>query len=270
VTRLARYAATYARHGIAVFPCTPGAKTPLPGSRGFHDATTNPDQVDQWWRQHPNANIGAPTGLLFDVADFDMRVLVDGTAEKDPDPALDALRESSLLIGAIGVATTRHGGAHYFYPASGKTSGSLPTWRLDYKARGGYVLLPPSIVPCDPGVYGPGTYTWDPGRVLNLADPAGEPFQWDAVKALLQPPAPKPTGPRFDRPHTSGNIDGLVNWLARRSEGERNKSLHWAACVAVEDGHDPEELRDAAQRIGLDDTEITRTIQSARRAVAAS
>lgn len=47
----------FAVAGVPVFPCVPGGKRPLT-EHGFHDATTEPDQIAAWWRQHPQANIG--------------------------------------------------------------------------------------------------------------------------------------------------------------------------------------------------------------------
>src|ERR1700722_19073193 len=51
----------YARRGWQVFPCAPRAKIPLT-EHGFHDATTDPDQINRWWRDNPAANIGIATG----------------------------------------------------------------------------------------------------------------------------------------------------------------------------------------------------------------
>ena len=260
-SRLGRHATAYARHGINVFPCQPSGKRPLTHN-GFKAATTDPEQVTAWWTATPDANIGAPTGIRFDVVDLDYAVPEDGSPPlKDADPTLRVLRDSGFLTGCIGEATTRHGGVHYFFPASGARSGSIPTAHLDYKAAGGYVLLAPSIVPADDGIFGPGAYTWD--RVLNLNDP-GRPFQWDAVRALLKP-APRVTVPVIGTRNTSGGIEHLTRWVAEQPEGNRNHGLFWAACTAIKDGHDPTQLADPAIASGLDPVEVARTINSARR-----
>jgi hypothetical protein len=47
---------------FSIFPCTPGDKKPLTGSRGFYDATKDANQVSEWWRQNPNFNIGIACG----------------------------------------------------------------------------------------------------------------------------------------------------------------------------------------------------------------
>ena len=62
-------AAHYAGLGIPVFPCVPGRKEPLT-ERGLHDATTDAEQIERWWTERPNANVGISTGGLL-VVDLD-------------------------------------------------------------------------------------------------------------------------------------------------------------------------------------------------------
>ncbi len=69
---LADAAAYYAANGWPVFPLH--SKYPYEGTHGYRDATLDSDQIQQWWTEHPKANIGIPTsdvaGLL--VLDVDM------------------------------------------------------------------------------------------------------------------------------------------------------------------------------------------------------
>lgn len=63
-------------------------------------------------------------------------------------------------------------------------------------------------------------------------------------------------------------VAGLVSWLSRVQEGNRNKSLHWCACRAAEQdlGESAfEELVSVAVSIGLDESASRRTVASARR-----
>ena len=69
--KLGRTAQQYAGLGWPVFPLRPGDKVPLPGSHGCHDATTDEATINRWWERHPEANIGAATGHVFDVLDID-------------------------------------------------------------------------------------------------------------------------------------------------------------------------------------------------------
>ena len=80
----------YARRGWPVFPCRERdetyvngkgetvllkAKAPY-GGKGLKDATTDETRILAWWRQHPEALIGLPTGVNGCVViDFDPRVV---------------------------------------------------------------------------------------------------------------------------------------------------------------------------------------------------
>ena len=134
---LAEHAAAYAARGVPVFPLVPGAKRPLV-PRGLHDASTDPDQVAAWWRRWPQANIGMPTGHVADVID------VDGTAGAVAiSPYLEGIRARAIGV----VSTPRDGGMHYYVPPAHvrKNSASKLLSGVDTRARGGYVVLPPSV-----------------------------------------------------------------------------------------------------------------------------
>lgn len=141
----------YVGQGIAVFPLTAGGKVPLPGSRGFLDATTDPTQVAAWWSWRPDANIGLPTGHQFDVIDIDGPAGVKSWANMKP------VKEPYLIgdVAVIGhVTTPRPGGNHLYVPAvagRGNKAGIFPG--VDYRGRGGFVVAPPSRTD-------QGTYRW--------------------------------------------------------------------------------------------------------------
>jgi hypothetical protein len=125
----------YAKRGIAVFPCEPRGKRPLT-AQGFKDASLSADVIQGWWAKWPTANIGAPTGLTFDVIDVDGGEGV-GAIYGEGGPTLPP---------EIGhVLTTRAGGHHIYIAPTGRgnKAGFLPN--VDYRGAGGYVILPPSI-----------------------------------------------------------------------------------------------------------------------------
>lgn len=139
---LANAAVYYARRGVAVFPCRPRGKEPIT-RHGLHDATTDVDHVVEWWQAHPDANIGAPTGLTFDVVDIDGRAGV--LAVYGADPETGERRELPAEIGHS--LTARPAGHHLFIAPTGRgnTTSFLPS--VDYRGLGGYVILPPSVGP---------------------------------------------------------------------------------------------------------------------------
>ena len=62
-TSLRDAALKLARGGWPVFPIVPNAKRPL-CPHGHKEATTDPGQVEAWWTETPNANIGIVPGAV--------------------------------------------------------------------------------------------------------------------------------------------------------------------------------------------------------------
>ena len=122
--------------GWPVFPLRPGEK--IPATRhGFKDATTDEDQIREWWSAQPLYNIGIPTGPIsgFDVIDVDGPSGVKSLSELGDDVLPDIHGK---------VSTPR--GIHLLVLAteSGNRAGVRPG--IDYRSVGGFVVSPPSIV----------------------------------------------------------------------------------------------------------------------------
>ena len=129
----------YAQNGVPVFPLKPRDKRPATRN-GFKDATTDLAVINTWWNTTPDANIGAPTGGLFDVVDIDGPTGVHTWVNT---PALfDELAQTR-----IGHVTTSRPGGHHIYlkavPGRGNKAGMFPG--IDYRGAGGYVVIPPSV-----------------------------------------------------------------------------------------------------------------------------
>lgn len=126
--------------GLAIFPLAPFDKVPLKGSSGFKDASRDPETIRRWWGEHPNANIGVPTGP------------VNGFFVVDIDPKKQGADEWALLVALHGEPVTRRvrtpsGGMHLYFkwPASGGIPNGANVWRgIDVRGEGGYVVGPPS------------------------------------------------------------------------------------------------------------------------------
>lgn len=128
----------YAEQGIKVFPLSPRTKIPFKGSNGCKDASSNPDVVDGWWTDTPEANIGIATGHLVDVVDIDGP---DGQVSRAQNwPMFQAL----TVLGKV--STPRPGGMHLYVPARpGIGNGANLLDKVDYRGAGGYVVAPPSV-----------------------------------------------------------------------------------------------------------------------------
>src|SRR6266545_1787659 len=191
----ARAAEVYAALGYPVLPvfepspdgctCRAGAGCTRAGKHpritgGVWQATTDPAVVRRWWRRWPAANLALRTGVRFDVAD------VDGQ------PGVEALRalltNADRPLSSGPLARTGGGGWHLLFAPTGSGSPKRVLPGVDWRGRGGYVLVAPSAHPSGR------RYRCVQPLTLELPQaPAG-------LRALLAPPprpAPRPQARRW-------------------------------------------------------------------------
>jgi Bifunctional DNA primase/polymerase, N-terminal/AAA domain/Primase C terminal 1 (PriCT-1) len=132
-------AGRYVGRGLPVFPCN--GKTPLT-EHGFHDASTDPEQVLTWWTHWPAANIGIPTGAISGVG------VIDVDAQHGGMKTLTQLEAEHGKLPETVEVLTPGGGRHYWFQLNGdpfpSTAGKLGVG-IDTRGEGGYVIVPPSI-----------------------------------------------------------------------------------------------------------------------------
>jgi hypothetical protein len=241
-----REALAYAARGWPVLPCQPGQKIPAT-PHGYQDATTDPEQITDWFGRHPDWNLAIATGAPGpDVLDIDEH----GPAGNGY-AAVRKLRGAGLLDGASRHVWTPSGGEHVYFAGSQQRNGHLPAHHLDFRSKGGYVLAPPSVID---------------GRIYQaVTSPGGRGgLDWGAVVRLLEPQKQQQ---RSRQPESPGqDLTHLARWVAGQPEGNRNAGLFWAANRALEadPAADLTSLADAARLAGLGDQEINRTLNSAR------
>lgn len=141
----------YLGRGLSVFPvCTPqgvgrcvqhgecpnAGKRPLVRWEPYQGRRATEQELAQWWRKWPSANIGMATGAVSGVVVLD----ADG----------DEARKECLRYGlplTPGLWTGKPGGAHFWFAWPGQPvrnfARRLPG--IDFRGDGGYVLLPPSL-----------------------------------------------------------------------------------------------------------------------------
>lgn len=214
-------AKAYAARGWPVFPVRRKAPA-IPkgrGGNGYHDASTDPAELEALWKQ---AGRGVD-GLGVDLERAGLVLL-------DCDPRNGGNLEE--LAGRVGelpatvAARTGGGGAHRFYR---RPEGCPPTSKgnalgpgLDVKANG-YAVLPPSRHPAGDA------YAWtaDPDTVEIATAPP-----W-LVAALSAPQAPRDgngaSGVRSLAGYVRAAVDGELVTLASAREGERNATLNRSA-----------------------------------------
>lgn len=213
---LAEAAAWYASHGLAVFPCRPGAKEPLLAG-GFHAATTQLEQIRRWWRRWPEANIGLATGCVNNL------VVLDIDPRNGGDETLEAWIARYGRWPETAEAVTGGGGRHVIFRyVTGLKCGPIAPG-VDLKTDGGYIIVAPSV------------------------HPSGNPYRWDGLEgaeALARLAAPpgwllRLTTERRSRPPTATG-DRMI------PEGRRNDTLFRLACGLRARG-----LSEAAMRAAL-------------------
>jgi len=269
--RLARAALRYASLGWRVFPCRPGAKTPV--LKGWQDrATTDRATIAAWWRRWPDANVAVATGEASGVFVLD----VDGAEGEAALVALEA--EHGTLPELYPMQWTGGGGyqAVFAWP-EGRTirnsAGRLGS-HLDIRGTGGAAMVPPSIHPTGR------RYQWAADRSPRDVDPEPPP-RW--LVNLLDPPAPEPVArqPLQGTPQPAGDnrralraLESELALVAVAPDGRRNAQLNKSAHAVfrfVAAGELPLEpvangLGDAARHAGLAPAEILATIKSAAQA----
>ncbi len=145
MSELREAAKYYASVGWKVFPLKPNAKTPLT-AHGVKDATSDATQVEAWWTQWPDANIGFACGgedgaHIIDV-DVDTEKGIDGWK------TINELLATGKTFPKTIYQNTPRGGAHFFYRAKARPLNRNSFMHgIDIRSEGYYVLLPPSIHP---------------------------------------------------------------------------------------------------------------------------
>jgi hypothetical protein len=141
---------------VPVFPCRRTAeevtlhgrtrvlkpKSPLT-SRGFLDATQDPDRIRTWWRRWPDALVGVPTGAATGL------LVVDFDSHKADDTARAWVTQHTDWLLQTRSHTTLNGGRHYLFrlpPGQHYGSGvnvSLGGQQrigIDIRCEGGYIV----------------------------------------------------------------------------------------------------------------------------------
>lgn len=243
-------------HPHRVCTCADASDCASPGKHprtfhGLHDASTDPSQVERWWRQWPAANIGLRTGVAFDVIDVDSEAGAQ---------ALIAAQQGDWISGPK-VSTGK--GWHLYLQPSGVNNRTGIVPGVDYRGTNGYVVAPPSAHPSGR------EYKW----LANMATPLEPIPRW--FEPILVPPAPvverkAPPVRAAVKGYAEKALELEVRAVLQAGEGGRNHQLNRSAFNLGQlvgggqlDRADVEAvLRHAASTIGLTDAEITKTLNS--------
>jgi hypothetical protein len=245
------HALALARQAVPVFPCNPKNKAPLT-ERGFHNASTDPQTIHQWWQRWPDALVGVPTGPRFVVIDVDLQY----TEAQEWFATADVPETRTHF--------TRSGGRHLLFrphPQVRCSTGKI--WpHIDTRGEGGYIIWWPA---CGLDVLDAGTLAPIPGWIVRR----------------LNPPVPSPKLAAITIEHASSPIlkdhklRGILRTIVSSRNGTRNDRTFWGACRLAEMVRDNTISYDMAERLavdaaihtGLSRSEAELTTQSAFRTI---
>lgn len=126
-----------------VFPCHFKSKTPKT-KHGFKDATNDQKIIDSWKAQG-KCNWGLSLGDS-DLSVIDIDVRNGGNFREEPDTFVISSQDEEWKVPKTLLVKTGGGGYHLYY----KGARSLPKQLadgIDFKSKGGYVIMPPSTHP---------------------------------------------------------------------------------------------------------------------------
>ena len=145
-------ALAHAKNGFYVIPLVENSKRPLI-SDWQNRATTNPLQIDSWWSEYPNANIG----IACEVSNLIVIDLDTSKGALPPSPwkelgvkdGKDVFKEicrnagDSQLFDTYSVETPSGGMHLYFYDQNISIKQGAEVngwWRVDSRSKGGYIV----------------------------------------------------------------------------------------------------------------------------------
>jgi hypothetical protein len=192
-------------------------KVPLVGWTEFKTRLPTEQEVESWFNQWPDANIGVVTGKISGIVVFDL-------------DSEDAVQYADDRGGFPGTAKVKTGKGYHIYcqhPGFEMKNNTNQELKIDIKTDGGYVVAPPSI-------HGSGRqYEWENGYSIFDLDPAPcESWMIDYLKSISAESTAKPK--EKGDPKTPQNPPGTGKTMAEDDwvqllkngcqEGMRNQS----------------------------------------------
>lgn len=233
VNPLLAAARAFAEAGYPVCPFGAyGQKIPFT-KHGIKDASTDPAQIREWWKDHPKASIALAPGKKagFFVLDVD-RPKKPGDAD-----GVDTLRELEEKYGELPKTAwerTPSGGFHFFFKyvdGLSSAAGYIGP-KLDIRTEGDAIIVSPSV--SNLGKYTAGKPLEE--FIADLKNVADAPA-WFIEKARKAAEAEKTKAPKAKKtkaqPLKNGGTPGALKELAEAAaeleaacEGERNDTLN--------------------------------------------
>ena len=239
------WASYYASRGWPILPlhaveggrCSCGeASCRSPGKHprsqhGVKDASIEAQQIDDWWKRWPGANVGIATGAVSNlvVVDIDPR---NGGNESYAQLKLDFPGVITELV----KVSSGSGGTHVYFQHPG---GHLPCRAnvrpgIDVRADGGYIVAPPS------SHMSGARYLFTTNNVCEV------PLLPAALRSFLAPPAQAQQcgdqSPKIslDSLHVADPIKTLIH--DGKPQGQRSEAIFAVVRAMIKAGHSDDEI----------------------------
>jgi len=187
-----QYALQYLRKGLSIIPVKSPAmlwnihspkdiikqcKVPLVSWKEFQTRRPTEQEVESWFNQWPDANIGIVTGKISGIVVFDL----------DSDHAVQYAEDEGGFPDTPKVKTGKGYHCYMRYPDFEVRNDVRKELDIDIRADGGYVVAPPSI-------HGSGNqYDWEDNSSIFDIEPAPcESWMVDYLKGIMEKPKPEP------------------------------------------------------------------------------
>lgn len=180
----------YLAAGLHPIPCLPRDKRPLVQWKEYQETPPTVEQIDAWWQQYPEANVGLVVGRGLMVVDVDG---AEGWA---------ALKAAGVEFPEDAPIVATGKGAHVYLagqPVPNRV-GVVP--KVDVRSDGGFVVAPPSI------------------------HPTGSQYAWLRPLSRALPPAPPALTAMIARnePAAAAGADWFVQSILGVAEGGRDQA----------------------------------------------
>lgn len=155
----------YLARGWSVLPLRPRDKRPLIPWTPYQTNRPSISDIEHWFRDWPEANIGIVTGEVSNL------IVLDVDPKHGGDDSLRRLERQHRPLPATAEVITGGGGRHLYFTHPGfllRNRAGLAQG-IDLRGDGGYVVAPPSIHPSG------GAYEWAPGHAPGMVEIAAFP-----------------------------------------------------------------------------------------------